>query len=56
MIISERQIMQLINLCKDYSVILSLSPLDSAAIQYNRIRDLLDIIASQQSEELKVIE
>lgn len=56
MIISEKQIMQLIGLCKDYSVLLSHSNQSSAAIQYNRIRDLLDLIANQQSEELKVIE
>lgn len=56
MIISEKQIMQLINKCKDYSVLLSLSNLDSAKERYNSIRDILDSIAHQQSEELKVIE
>ncbi len=56
MIISEQQIMQLINLCKDYSVLLSHSNIESAAKQYDRIRDLLDKIANNQSEELKVIE
>ena len=56
MIISEKQIMQLINKCKDYSVLLSLSNLDSARDQYNSIKDILDSIANQQSEQLKVIE
>ena len=53
MIISEKQIMQLITLCKDYAVILSLSNQSCAADQYNRIRDLMDNIANQQSKELK---
>lgn len=56
MIISEKQIALLINFCKDYSVLLSHSGLESAAVQYNRIRDLLDIICNQQSDKLKVIE
>jgi hypothetical protein len=56
MIISDRQVMQLIILCKDYSVILAQSSIIAAENQYNRIRDLLDSIAKQQSEELKVIE
>lgn len=56
MIISEKQILQFINICKDYSVILSLSSLESASTQYNRISELLDMIANQQSEELKMVE
>lgn len=51
--ISEKQIMQLINLCKDYCVILSHNNSEIAANQYNRIRDLIDEIGTQQSEELK---
>ena len=56
MIISEKQIMQLINLCKDYGVLLSMSSLECAAVQYDCIKNLLDKIANQQSDELKEVE
>jgi hypothetical protein len=56
MIISEKQIMHLIRICNEYSIILSSNPLDISAIQFNKIRDLLDLIGNQQSNELKVME
>ncbi len=57
MIISEKQIMQLMTIGRDFMVILSLiNGEDKYKTQYNDISSLLSIIANQQSEELKVIE
>ncbi len=53
MIISEKQIMQLINICRDFMVILSHSAQESAANKYNHIASVIDEITHQQSEELK---
>lgn len=55
MIISEKQIMQLMDFVNDYAVILSQSKTKSHVRMYNSIRMLLDSITEQQSEELKVI-
>ena len=53
MIISEKQILQLMDFVNDYCVILSKSGhLDHVHI-FNNIRKLLDTITDQQSEELK---
>jgi hypothetical protein len=54
MIISDNQIMQLLNICKDFMSILVLSHEESAAHKYNQIRDLFDEISSQQSKELNL--
>jgi len=56
MIISEKQIMQLMDFVNDYAVILSQSKTQSHVQIYNSIRILLDSITAKQSEELKVIE
>lgn len=56
MIISDKQVMQLLNISKDFMSILVLSHEESAARKYNQIRDLFDEITFQQSEELKVVE
>lgn len=57
MIISERQIMQLMTIARDFMVILSLiNGEEKYKNQYNDISSLLSVIANQQPEELKVIE
>ena len=56
MIISEKQIMRLMDFVNDYAVILSQSRTQGAVQSYNSIRLLLDTITAQQSEELKEIE
>lgn len=58
MIISEKQIMQLITVAADYrstlSAIMELN--DSAFATHDNIGRILNKITSQQSEELKVVE
>jgi hypothetical protein len=57
MIISEKQIMQLMELVRQLQTILLLaSNNERAKHQYNCSDELLNSIANQQSEELKVIE
>lgn len=57
MIISEKQIMQLMTVSRDFMVILSLiNGEDKYKNQYNDISSLLSVIANQQSEKLKEIE
>lgn len=56
MIISEKQIMQLMDFVNDYCVLLASSPNKTHAEMFNNIRCLLDTVTAQQSEELKVIE
>ena len=56
MIISEKQVMRLMDFVNDYAVILSQSKTQSHVQIYNSIRHLLDSITEQQSDEKKVIE
>lgn len=57
MIISERQVMQLMELVKQFQAILLCAPTNiQAKNQYNCADELLNTIANQQSDELKVIE
>lgn len=56
MIISEKQIMHLMTVARDFMVILSLINEEKYKNQYNDISSLLCVIANQQSEQLKVIE
>jgi hypothetical protein len=56
MIISEKQIMQLMDFVNDYALLLAISKSKTHATMFNNIRNLLDTITGQQSEELKVIE
>jgi len=56
MIISEKQIMQLMDFINDYALLLASSPNKIHAKMFNNIRGLLDKITDQQSKELKVIE
>lgn len=55
MIISEKQIMRLMDFVNDYCVILARAGKDHVDV-YNSIRLFLDTITSQQSEELKEIQ
>lgn len=55
MIISEKQIMQLMDFVNDYCVILCKAGSRHVDV-YNSIRQLLDTITAQQSEELKITE
>jgi hypothetical protein len=55
MIISEKQIMQLMDFVNDYALLLASSPNKTHAAMFNNIRGLLDKITNQQPEELKVI-
>lgn len=55
MIISEKQILQLMNLANELRIILAASARDLTE-PYNAISNLLDEIIEQQPEELKVIE
>lgn len=58
MIISEKQILQLIEKCRNYCAIMvaANNASEATAKEYNEISGLLSTIANQQSEELKVIE
>ncbi len=57
MIISEKQIMGLMDFVNDYAVILSHSKDNKTHVNmFNNIRKLLDTITAQQCTELKVIE
>lgn len=56
MIISEKQVMKLMDFVNDYCVLLANSPNKTHAAMFNNIRGLLDDISNQQSEELKVAE
>lgn len=55
MIISEKQIMRLMDFVNDYALILKHSETRGNMEIYNSIRLLLDSITAQQSEELKEI-
>lgn len=56
MIISEKQIMRLMDFVNDYAVVLTQSKIQCHVQIYNSIRTLLDSITAQQSDKLKVIE
>ena len=57
MIISEKQIGQLMTVARDFMVILAFIPQEEKYItQYNNISSLLAVIANQQSGELKEID
>lgn len=56
MIISEKQIMRLMQIINDYAAILGQSKTESLIEIYNSIRQLLDSITEQQSDEKRVIE
>jgi len=56
MIISEKQIMQLMDFVNDYALLLAVSKSKTHANMFNNMRHLLNTITAQQSEELKVIE
>ena len=56
MIINEKQIMQLIDFVNDYALLLSHSKENKTHVNmFNNMRNLLDTITAQQSEELKEI-
>lgn len=55
MIISEKQIMELMDFVNDYAVLLAMGKSKELAVMYNNTRHLLDTITAQQSAELKVI-
>lgn len=57
MIISEKQIMQLMDFVNDYALLLSHSKDNKTHVNmFNNIRQLLDTVTAQQSEELRIIE
>lgn len=56
MIISEKQIMELMDFVNDYCVVLSKGTPPVHVDIYNSIRRLLDSITAQQSVKLEVIE
>jgi hypothetical protein len=56
MIISEKQIMQLMDFVNDFALLLSHSKeVRNHVEMFNRMRELLDAITAQQCEELKEI-
>jgi hypothetical protein len=57
MIISEKQIMQLMQIAREFQSILIMAPEgERCKKQYDQIGSILTTIANQQSEELKKIE